>query len=138
LAKEKQSEENNRNMQIQAQARKPFLNAQTKYSAIDAQQLVMSPKVKADSKNYAVNYGYLEKSFTNGFIASIAPLQAGYMGFNTRFVVLVPKSLETKYENSARVGGQLSLIGKYIRNQEIELVSGTSVTVPVFEMLYLD
>ena len=139
LTAEKQAEENKRNLQLQAQARQPFLNAQAKYSAIDARDLVMAPKVKADGKNYVVSNAYLEKSVSDRtFIASIAPIQAGYLGFNTRFVVLVPNNLLSKYQNNARVGGGFALIGKYIGNWELNLVNGSAVTVPVFEMLYLD
>ena len=139
LAAEKQAEENKRNLQLQEQAHQPFLNAQAKYSAIDARDLVMAPKVKADGKNYVVSNAYLEKSVSDRtFIASIAPIQAGYLGFNTRFVVLVPNNLLSKYQNNARVGGGFALIGKYIGNRELNLVNGSAVTVPVFEMLYLD
>jgi len=138
LSAEKQVKENKRNLQLQAQAEEPFRNAQAKYSATDAGQLVVSPKVRADGKNYVVK-GFLEKSLNNSFIGSTMQLQAiPYIYFNTRFVVIVPKNLQSKYESIARVGGQIAIIGRYTNNREIELVSGTAVTVPVFEMLYLD
>jgi len=113
-------------------------DAAVKFDAADAYQIVMSPKIKADGKNYIVG-GYLEKYTKNTFIATTVPVQGiGSVPFNTRYVVLVPQAFEARYQNTARIGGGIGIIGKYVGNRNLELVMGNSVTVPVFEMIYMD
>lgn len=113
-------------------------DAEIKFDALKGRPLISSPKVKPDGKNYSVD-GFLEKYTNTTFIATFVPAQViGSMPFNTRFVVLVPPAFQTSYQNTARVGVGLRLIGKYVGNKELPLVTGASVTVPVFEMLYLD
>jgi hypothetical protein len=113
-------------------------DAEVKFDAINGRPLIMSPKIKPDGKNYSVD-GFLEKYTDTSFIATFVPAQViGSMPFNTRFVVLVPKAFQTSYQNTARVGVGLRLIGKYVGNKELPLVIGASVTAPVFEMLYLE
>ncbi|MDH6301756.1 hypothetical protein M2128_000673 [Polynucleobacter sphagniphilus] len=112
-------------------------DATIKFDAINSNQVIMSAKLKPDGKNYTLS-GYYEKFTDTSFIASFVPLQSiGSMSFNTRFVVLVPQVFALRYQNSARVGGNLGAIGRYVGNRNIELVMGNSVTVPVFEMIYL-
>jgi hypothetical protein len=113
-------------------------DATVKFDALDSQQIIVSPKVTPDGKNYKVA-GYLEKFTQTSFIGSTFPLIAiGDSPFNTRFVVLVPSSLQAKYQSIARVSGSLALIGRYVGNRNLVLVTGASVTVPVFEMVYLE
>ena len=113
-------------------------DAAVKFDAADSYQIVMSPKIKADGKNYIVG-GYLEKYTKNSFIATTVPVQGiGSVPFNTRYVVLVPQALEARYQNTARIGGGIGIIGKYVGNRNLELVMGNSVTVPIFEMIYMD
>jgi len=112
-------------------------DAAVKFNALDSQKIIISPKVTPDGRNYKVD-GYLEKFTQTSFIASTFPLIAiGSSPFNTRFVVLVPSDLQSKYQSIARVSGSLSLIGKYVGNRNLVLVTGASVTVPVFEAIYL-
>ena len=112
-------------------------DAAIKFDASDASQIIRSPKIKPDGKNYKVG-GYLEKYTNNTFIATTVPAQViGSIPFNTRFVVLIPKDFESRYQNTARVGGGIELIGKYVGNRNLELILGNSVTVPIFEMIYL-
>jgi len=111
--------------------------AAIKYDAAPANNLVTSPKLKPDGKNYLVG-GYIEKFANGSFIGSFVPLQAiGSMPMNTRFVVVVPAGIQAKYQNTARIGGGVELIGRYVGNRNLELVMGNSVTVPVFEMIYM-
>ena len=113
-------------------------DASIKFDALDASQLVMSPKIKPDGKNYRIG-GYLEQHTDTTFIATTMPVQAiGSMPFNTRFVVLVPQAFESKYQNTARVGGGIGLIGRYVGNRNLAMVMGNSITVPVFEMIYIN
>jgi hypothetical protein len=113
--------------------------AAIKYDAVLANNLVTSPKLKPDGKNYHVG-GYIEKFANGSFIGSFVPLQAigsMPMTMNTRFVVIVPAGFQAKYQNTARIGGGVELIGRYVGNRNLELVMGNSVTVPVFEMIYM-
>ena len=113
-------------------------DAAIKLDATDGRQLVMSPKIKPDGKNYNIG-GFLEKYSNSTFIATTVPVQAiGSIPFNTRFVVLVPQAFEASYQNTARVGGGIGLIGRYVGNRNLLLVTGASVTAPVFEMLYME
>lgn len=113
-------------------------DAAIKFDASDASQIIRSPKIKPDGKNYKVG-GYLEKYTDNTFIATTVPTQViGSIPFNTRFVVLVPQAFQAKYQNTARVGGGIGLIGRYVGNRNLILVMGNSVTVPIFEMLYVE
>jgi len=112
-------------------------DAATKLDASDASEVIRSPKIKPDGKNYKVG-GYLEKYTESTFIATTVPAQViGSIPFNTRFVVLVPQAFQGKYQNTARVGGGIGLVGRYVGNRNLDLVMGNSVTVPVFEMLYM-
>ena len=112
--------------------------AAIKYDAALANNLVTSPKLKPDGKNYHVG-GYIEKFANGSFIGSFVPLQAiGSMPMNTRFMVIVPSGFQAKYQNTARIGGGVELIGRYVGNRNLELVMGNSVTVPVFEMIYME
>jgi len=113
-------------------------DAAIKFNASDAYQLVSSPLVKADNKNYKIS-GYLEKYKDSSFIASTYPLSAiGSTPYNTRFIVLVPQPMVSKYQSTSRIGGHINMIGKYVGNRNVTLVTNASVTVPVFEMLYLE
>ena len=113
-------------------------DAEIKFDALSGRPLISNPKIKPDGKNYSID-GFLEKYTNSSFIATFVPAQViGSMPFNTRFVVLVPPAFQASYQNTARVGVGLRLIGKYVGNKELLLVTGASVTVPVFEMLYLD
>ena len=116
---------------------KNLQDASLKYDAVDAFTVIGYPKIKPDGKNYIVS-GYLEKYTASSFIGTTVPVQAlGSVPLNTRFVALIPESFQAKYQNTARVGRNLSLIGKYVGNRNLELVTGASVTVPVFEVIYL-
>lgn len=113
-------------------------DAEVKFNASNGRSLITNPKIKPDGKNYSID-GFLEKYTSTTFIATFVPAQViGSMPFNTRFVVLVPPAFQASYQNTARVGVGLRLVGKYVGNKDLPLVTGASVTVPVFEMLYLD
>ena len=57
------------------------------------------------------------------------------MPMNTRFMVIVPSGFQAKYQNTARIGGGVELIGRYVGNRNLELVMGNSVTVATQELL---
>jgi hypothetical protein len=112
--------------------------AAVKFKAADAYQLVSSPMVKPDGKNYQLS-GFLEKFKDTSFIASTYPLSAiSSAPYNTRFIVLVPQAMMSKYQSSSRVGGRINMIGRYVGNRNVTLVTNATVTVPVFDMLYLE
>ncbi len=109
-----------------------------KFDTQDDNRLITSPKAGPDGKNYGIS-DYLEKFTNTFFIASNVPIDSiGFVHHNTRFVVLVSKTFESKYQNIARVGKNISLIGRYEGNKELTLVAGGSITVPVFEIVYLN
>lgn len=135
-----------RDKELRAGTRKPkdFKEAVIASSADDGSYLASAPKIRPDNKSYHL-YGILDAAGSKPeFTAELLQLHmrslfAGeWIATNMYFKVRVPKSMQDRYYDTAKIGAKFNLVGRYTGNINYRTVSGETKSMPVFDAVYLE
>lgn len=111
--------------------------------ALDGTSLPGSPKIKADGKRYAL-IGVIEIARTannivarqsDGPIPEVVRRVLGSAATTPNYFQLnVPPSMQSAFEENARIGKGLMVVGKYVDNFQFKTLAGQTRTMPVFQI----
>lgn len=127
---------------------KSFEEAVSAYDAAEGLNLASAPKIRPDGRTYYLA-GTIERSdnktasFTalanNGLVNMMQRTLLGIgQGEPKYFYVRLPKSMETKYYDTAKVGAGFDIVGKYSANLDYKTIIGAQKSMPVFDVLYFE
>ncbi|MEI7842093.1 MAG: tetratricopeptide repeat protein [Gallionellaceae bacterium] len=108
--------------------------------AVDGMALASAPKIKPDNKLYAM-VGVIDSAgHKPEFMASNGVEGLRMLGYrnteHTYFRVKIPKSMQSRYYDTAKIGVWFRLIGRYVANGSYSTVAGQKKSMPVFEATY--
>lgn len=117
-------------------------------NANDAFDVVISPKIRPDGKAYQIDCRIEGDEGGGTFMCkydiSFAPNLLQHMmvgslqGGKDRFLIQVPKSMQSRFFDGARIDGPVRLVARYIGNGKIMFTSKETRTVPVFDVLFFE
>lgn len=127
---------------------KSFEEAVAAYDAAEGLNLASAPKIRPDGRTYYLA-GTIERSdnktasFTalanNGLVNMMQRTLLGIgQGEPKYFYVRLPKSMEAKYYDTAKVGAGFDIVGKYSANLDYKTIIGAQKSMPVFDVLYFE
>lgn len=127
---------------------KSFEEAIAAYEAAEGLNLASAPKIRPDGRTYYLA-GTIERadgkaaSFTalanNGAVNMMRnALNGAGQGEHKYFYVRLPKAMEAKYYELAKVGVGFNIVGKYSNNLDYKTISGEQKSMPVFHALYFE
>ncbi|MDP2806151.1 MAG: hypothetical protein Q8O24_09450, partial [Gallionellaceae bacterium] len=108
--------------------------------AVDGMAFASAPKIKPDNKLYAM-VGVIDSAGNKPeFMASNGVEGLRMLGYrnteHTYFRVKIPKSMQSRYYDTAKIGVWFRLIGRYVANGSYSTVAGQKKSMPVFEATY--
>lgn len=108
--------------------------------AVDGMSLASAPKIKPDNKLYAM-VGVIDSAGDKPeFLASNGVEGLRKLGYrnteHTYFRVKIPKAMQSRYYDTAKIGVWFRLIGRYVANGSYSTVAGQRKSMPVFEATY--
>jgi uncharacterized protein YecT (DUF1311 family) len=103
------------------------------YSAENAGQLLITPKIKPDDGTYGAIFRIVASNDDNSFIAEI---DSGQRFGKNYAQIIIPTELKDNYLKTAQIGQLASIIGKYIENRQYTNVQGEYKTMPVFNAIH--
>jgi hypothetical protein len=125
-----------------------FEQATIIYDAKDGNGLPSKPLLRPTGKSYiltgtidtpAKNEASFAALANNGMVNTIRQVAMSESAGEPRyFYVHIPKRLEDKFYESAKVGLGFNLIGSYRENREYPTIAGQTKLAPVFEAEYIE